>query len=194
MTSETWQIFEKTMTRLGVGGPVAVGVSGGADSMALLHLLSAWNKSAENWLDLTALTVDHGLRAESASEAAAVSAWARDLGIEHVTLTWGGKKPSSNIEAAAREARYRLVGEWCFENHVQTFLTAHHFDDQAETFLMRLARGSGVAGLSSLAEERSLGGAFGSVRLLRPLLHISKKDLTALLWRRPTTLAGGSLQ
>ncbi len=181
MTSGTWQIFEETMTRLGVAGPVAVGVSGGADSMALLHLLCAWNKSAGNRLDLTALTVDHGLRAESASEAVAVSAWARDLGIKHVTLTWGGTKPSSNIEAAAREARYRLIGEWCLENHVQTFLTAHHFDDQAETFLMRLARGSGVAGLSAMAEERSLGGAFGSVRLLRPLLHISKRDLTALL-------------
>lgn len=181
MTSETWQTFEDVMTRLHVVGSVAVGVSGGADSMALLHLLCAWNKSAGNQLDLTALTVDHGLRAESATEAAAVGAWARDLGIKHRTLIWDDEKPSSNIEAVAREARYRLIGEWCVENRVQTFMTAHHFDDQAETFLMRLVRGSGVAGLSAIAEERSLGGGFASIRLLRPLLKIPKIDLTALL-------------
>lgn len=181
MSTATWQIFEDTMKRLRPEGRVAVGVSGGADSMALLHLLCAWNKSAGNTLELTALTVDHGLREDSAREAAAVSGWARDLDIPHHTLVWNSPKPSGNIEAKAREARYRLMGEWCLENHVQVLMTAHHFDDQAETFLMRLARGSGVSGLAAMAEERPLGGAFASIRLLRPLLQISRSDLTGLL-------------
>lgn len=181
MSSRTWQLFEEAMRQLAPQGNVAVGVSGGADSMALLHLLCAWNASADNKLILTAVTVDHGLRAESAAEAAQVASWASDLGLDHQIIVWEGEKPSGNIEAIAREVRYRLIGNWCLENNVQTLMTAHHFDDQAETFLMRLARGSGVAGLSAMAGERSLGPDTPSVKLLRPLLGIPKGALTELL-------------
>lgn len=181
MSSRTWQLFEEAMRQLTPQGKVAVGVSGGADSMALLHLLCAWNASSDNKLILTAVTIDHGLRAESAAEAAQVASWASDLGVDHQTIVWEGEKPSGNIEAIARQARYRLMGNWCVENNVRTLMTAHHFDDQAETFLMRLARGSGVAGLSAMAEQRPLGPDAPSVKLVRPLLDIPKEALTELL-------------
>lgn len=181
MSSNTWKLFEDAMRQLAPQGNLAVGVSGGADSMALLHLLCAWNTSSDNKLALTALTVDHGLRAESAAEAVRVAQWANDLGVEHQALVWEGEKSSGNIEAVAREARYRLMGNWCAENNVQTLMTAHHFDDQAETFLMRLARGSGVAGLSAMAGQRTLGANAPSVNLLRPLLGIPKEALVELL-------------
>lgn len=181
MSSRTWQLFEEAMQQLVPRGKVAVGVSGGADSMALLHLLCAWNGAARDKLILTAVTVDHGLREESAVEAATVASWARDLGVDHQTIVWEGEKPSGNIEAVARAARYDLMGKWCLENDVLTLMTAHHFDDQAETFLMRLARGSGVAGLSAMAQKRPLGADFPGVELVRPLLRIPKENLVALL-------------
>lgn len=181
MSSTAWQHFETAMERLGPHGRVAIGVSGGADSMALLHLLCAWNTSAEQKLDLTAITVDHGLRPESGEEAEAVAAWAKHLGVAHKTLVWAGRKPVSNIEAIAREARYRLMGQWCQGAGIKILMTAHHLDDQAETFLMRLARGSGVSGLAAMATERPLGPEFPGLCLQRPLLGIPKDDLIALL-------------
>jgi tRNA(Ile)-lysidine synthase len=169
------------MERLGPVDRVAVGVSGGADSMALLHLLCAWNTSAAQKLELTAVTVDHGLRAQSRQEAEAVAAWAKHLGVAHKILVWTGSKPVSNIEAIAREARYRLMGQWCRSADIKILMTAHHMDDQAETFLMRLARGSGVSGLAAMAPERPLGPEFPGLSLQRPLLGIPKDDLIALL-------------
>ncbi len=154
---------------------VAVAVSGGADSMALLLLSQAW--AAAHRGRVTALTVDHGLRPESAGEARKVARWARRRGIAHQTLPWVGAKPTGDIQAAARTARYRLLEEWCAHTGIFHLLVAHHQDDQAETFLLRLARGSGLDGLAAMAPlvERP------SCRLLRPLLTMPKARLEATL-------------
>jgi tRNA(Ile)-lysidine synthase len=125
---------------------------------------------------VTALTVDHGLRAGSAAEAALVARQCAACGIAHETLRWDGPKPSANIQALARAARYRLLGDWCRAHGVGWLLTAHHADDQAETLLMRLARGSGSGGLAGIRPSRDLGG----VRLVRPLLGLRKADLARL--------------
>ncbi len=151
---------------------LAVAVSGGPDSMALL-----WLAAQAFHGRLHALTVDHGLRPESADEAAMVAAQAARLGVPHVTLAWVGRKPRTGRPAAARTARYRLLRDWCFSNRVPFLLTAHHADDQAETLLMRLARASGPPGLAGIRAARSLGRG---VTLLRPLLARRKADLVAL--------------
>ncbi|MDR2770210.1 MAG: tRNA lysidine(34) synthetase TilS [Rickettsiales bacterium] len=149
------------------GVKLALAVSGGADSMALLH----WLKQIG--ADIDALTVDHGLRPESAAEAAAVGAECRRLGIRHETLEWSGPKPETGIEEAAREARYGLMFDWCRKNGVKILCTAHHADDQIETFFINLSRGSGVYGLSGMRERLLCGGMV----LLRPLLGVPKSEL-----------------
>ncbi len=160
------------MEPLAPAGPLAVAVSGGADSMALLCLAARWGKRP-----LTALTVDHGLRAESAEEARRVKGWAEAQGVPHVTLAWRGEKPKANLQAAARAARYGLLAQWCRDARVEGLLLAHTLDDQAETVLLRLARGSGVNGLAAMAPATRLRG----VTLLRPLLGISRARIVATL-------------
>ncbi len=166
----------KPASRLGVA------VSGGADSVALMVLLCQWR----DWLEargkavpkIVALTVDHGLREEAADEAAQVAVWAKALGLAHKTLRWEGAKPSSNLQAEARTARYRLLTDWCRSGRGSAdLLTAHHLDDQAETFLIRLQRGSGVDGLSAMAPVRVHQG----VRILRPLLEVPRERLKSTL-------------
>ncbi|MCA3256105.1 tRNA lysidine(34) synthetase TilS [Bradyrhizobium sp.] len=157
----------------GDNGPVALAVSGGADSLALL-LLAHRDLGART----RALTVDHGLRPESAAEAAQVAAVCAALRVPHVTLVWEGPKPDANRQAAARAARYRLMGDWCAANGVGVLITAHHADDQAETLLMRLARGSGGPGLAGIREVNKVNS---EVTLFRPLLGVSRKSLKMLV-------------
>ncbi len=152
---------------------VALAVSGGSDSVALLRLAARWNGGPK----LSVLTVDHGLRAEAALEAARVAAWANELGLPAHVLTLPPHKPQAAIQAAARQARYRRMAEWCAANRAQGVVTAHTLDDQAETLLMRLARGSGVDGLSAMAAHTVLHG----MRVFRPLLDISRERLKAML-------------
>lgn len=155
---------------------VAVAVSGGADSMALALLSSSW--AAERTIALHALTVDHRLRPESAEEAAQVDKWLANRNIPHHILPWDiTDKPKSNIQAHARDARYHLITEWCRNHNISHLLLAHHLDDQAETFLIRLGRGSGVDGLSAMLPVTSRNG----LTLLRPLLDIPKSRLVATL-------------
>ena len=119
--------------QISLSGKLAVAVSGGADSLCLALLTS-------QIADITALIVDHGLRPESTTEANAVQQQLIQHGIEAEVLTWRAEeKPTSNIQAAAREARYKLMADWCAANDVQHILVAHHQDDQAETFLLRLS-------------------------------------------------------
>lgn len=154
---------------------IAVAVSGGADSMALARLASAWALSRHGCA--VALTVDHGLRAESAAEAKLVGEWMEALGLSHRVLHWTCDKPVGGIQAAARRARYSLLLQWCRQSGVLHLLTAHHRDDQAETVLLRLGRGSGVDGLAAMApivEHRD-------ARVLRPLLSIPRSRLIASL-------------
>lgn len=149
---------------------VAVAVSGGSDSMALTHLLSGFVGN------LHALTVDHGLRPESAVEAAHVAEWVRGWsGVTHRTLVWPGEKPTSRLQEEARTARYRLMLEYCRKAGIRYLFLAHHQDDQAETFLLRLAAGSGLDGLAGMKALQSQG----DVTLVRPCLDIAKADLVA---------------
>jgi tRNA(Ile)-lysidine synthase len=155
--------------------PVAVAVSGGPDSLALMLLADRWarRRGGVAW----GLIVDHGLRRESAAEARTVAGWLAARGIPHVILAWTGDKPASGIQEAAREARYRLLSEWCRANGVLHLLTAHHREDQAETYLIRRRAGSGVDGLAGMSAVRELPGC----RLLRPLLAVPRARLEALL-------------
>ncbi len=154
---------------------VAVAVSGGVDSLALAYLADAWARARGG--RIIALTVDHGLRAESGREARTVGRWLASAGIDHCILRWRGSKPAAGIQAAAREARYGLLFDWCRRHSVLHLLLAHHRDDQAETVLMRLGRGSGVDGLAAMAALDCRGG----VRILRPLLGVRKESLRRFL-------------
>ena len=152
-------------------------VSGGPDSMALLSLASRWRASKTCGPELHVATVDHELRPEAPAEAATVAAAARGYGLAHATLVWSGPKPTAGIQERAREARYRLLAGHARSIGAPFVLTAHHADDQAETVLMRLGRGSGVAGLAAMRRTTQLAD---DVVLVRPLLGLAKRDLLAL--------------
>src|SRR5712691_2857398 len=154
---------------------VAVAVSGGPDSMALILLAQRWarQRGGEAW----ALTVDHGLRPESAEEARTVAGWLASRAVPHEILVWAGEKPATGIQEAAREARYRLLAQWCRGHGVLHLLTAHHREDQVETHLIRRRAGSGIDGLAGMSAVRELAGC----RLVRPLLAVPRARLLALL-------------
>jgi tRNA(Ile)-lysidine synthase len=160
------------------GAPALVlAVSGGPDSVALMWLAARWRKGFVRGPRLIAVTIDHGLRKEAAREAREVKQLAREHEIEHRTLRWRGDKPSHGVPAAARDARYRLLARAARAARATHVLTAHTRDDQAETLLMRLLRGSGIAGLSAMARESERDG----IMLARPLLDVPKSRLIATL-------------
>ena len=154
---------------------IAVAVSGGPDSMALMLLADRWARGRDGraW----GLTVDHGLRRDSAGEARIVASWLGARAIPHRILRWTGTKPSSGIQEAAREARYRLLAGWCREQGALHLFIAHHLQDQIETHLIRRRAGSGVDGLAGMSAVRELEGC----RLVRPLLATPRERLAALL-------------
>ena len=154
---------------------VAVAVSGGPDSMALALLAAGWATGRGG--GILALTVDHGLRPEAAAEAREVVAWLAARDIRCRVLSWAGAKPVTGIQAAAREARYRLLGEACRQAGILHLLVAHQLEDQAETVAMRAARGSGVAGRAGMPAVREVTG----LRILRPLLGVRRCRLAAVL-------------
>ncbi len=155
------------------GATLAAGVSGGPDSMAMLWLLVAWAEKHD--VLLQAYTVDHGLRAESAEEARRVGGWIKSWPrVQHHILNWVGDKPQTRILEEARAARYYLMKAAMTEAGIKHLFIAHHADDQAETFLIRLAKGSGLDGLSGMRPVQDLGDG---VHILRPLLDVSKEDL-----------------
>jgi tRNA(Ile)-lysidine synthase len=165
---------------------LVLAVSGGPDSTALLHLAHRWARHQRRPAEaLLAVTVDHGLRPESAAEAAAVARLARELGVGHRTLRWDGPAPATGLQAAARAARYRLLAAAAADFRGAAIVTAHSADDQAETLLMRLARGSGVDGLAAIPTQSRLAvddDAHGSgCTVLRPLLGIARSRLIATL-------------
>lgn len=171
---------------------LVLAVSGGSDSVALMHLIARWRDAleAEQKPEVCVATVDHGLRPESRREAEMVGQISMQLGFEHVILTWDGEKPSTGVQAAAREMRYRLLmGLIAERSKIQTrqhaegqvmraaLVTAHTQEDQAETLLMRLARGSGIQGLSGILPMAERDGIW----LVRPLLEVPKARLRATL-------------
>jgi tRNA(Ile)-lysidine synthase len=152
-----------------------VALSGGPDSTALLHFALSWATASQR--PLTALVVDHRLREGSEAEARGVAARARRAGAAAEILTAGGPAPVTGIQETARDRRYALLCDWCRRNGAPTLLLGHHRDDQAATVLMRIRRGSGIAGLAAMRPASERDG----VRLARPLLDERRTDLLAWL-------------
>ncbi|MFV3127828.1 tRNA lysidine(34) synthetase TilS [Niveispirillum sp. KHB5.9] len=168
--------FDRLMQALGPfeSAPhVAVGVSGGADSMALALLLQRWLTGRGG--HLLALTVDHGLRPDSGAEAARVAGWLAAQGIDHRILHWQGPKPATGIQAGARHARLRLLADAAADVGILHLALAHHADDQAETHRLRADRSSGRQGLAGMPAIREMD----RLRLIRPLLPVGKDRLIA---------------
>src|SRR5262245_2208256 len=168
---------------------VALAVSGGSDSTALMVLMAEWLAgTGQDPGALFVLTVDHGLRPQSAGEARSVKEVALSLGFRHALLPWRGAKPKTGLQAAARAARYALLAEFMRRAGLGLLVTGHTADDQAETLLMRLARGSGVDGLAAMAPLSVLAAprsaCEGEILLARPLLAVSKARLRAVLETR----------
>lgn len=152
---------------------IAVGVSGGGDSMALLFMLKDW--AAENGAEIIALTVDHGLRDGSDKDAASIAATLKTHNIPHHILKWQHDGVDSRIQEKARMARYQLMIDACNDMGATVLALGHNCEDQMETFWMRLAHGSGLDGLSGMAASRQVDG----ITLIRPLLDTSRAELRA---------------
>ena len=146
---------------------LAVAVSGGVDSVCLLCWIAQLRK------DVVCLHVNHGLRANADIETEYVKDLCNKLGVSCQIFYWKGEKPVAGLEAAAREARYKLMTDFCIENGIDAILVAHHADDQIETFLMNLGRGSGLYGLSAMRPVSWRNG----VKIVRPLLKVHRAEL-----------------
>jgi tRNA(Ile)-lysidine synthase len=165
--------FEADLAPL--AGPAArlgIAVSGGPDSLALLLLAAAARPGS-----VEAATVDHGLRQESRKEAEFVRSICEQLGVPHATLTVNVGRGSS-LQAQARAARYHALGDWAIERSLDAVATAHHIEDQAETLLMRLARGAGLRGLVGVRQTRPLEAG---IAVVRPVLDWRREELAAIV-------------
>lgn len=161
---------------------LVLAVSGGPDSTALMLLAARWRDVLKTKPKLIAVTVDHGLRKAAKREAAAVARLARKLNIAHRTVRWTGAKPATGLQQAARLARYRLLAQAARKAKAAHILTAHTLDDQAETVLIRMSRGSGLTGLGAMARTSNVPGeGEGEITLVRPLLDVPKSRLIATL-------------
>lgn len=157
------------------GTRIGIAVSGGPDSMALLLLTASARPS-----EIEAATVDHGLRNGSRAEAEAVAAVCAELNVPHETLLidWTAP-PTSAVQERARDARYGALAKWMQTRALEVLLTAHHLDDQAETVMMRLNRGSGSKGLGGMRSVSTVPGA-PHLKFVRPLLQWRRHDLEAI--------------
>lgn len=167
-----WPAVGDLFKRLEGAAGLVLAVSGGPDSTALMVLMAAWAGRPP----VLVVSVDHGLRPEAAQEAEQVARNAAALGLPWRNMRCAALDPGGNLQARAREARYRCLAEAARDARFDAIVTAHHQDDQAETFLLRLARGSGVYGLAAMAEEGTIHG----LRLLRPLLTARRSDLARI--------------
>lgn len=166
--------FEQQLDHLKpeAGSIIGVAVSGGSDSMALLVLMHNYAKAHD--IFVTVATVDHGLRPEAVAEAQTVETFCRDRKLPHVTLRWRDWNQRGNVQSAARDARYMLLSQWAIDVGAKTVLLGHTKDDQAETVLMALARGSGVDGLAGMRRRKDN-------LYFRPLLDVTREDLRRFL-------------
>jgi tRNA(Ile)-lysidine synthase len=152
---------------------VALAVSGGSDSVALMRLAAEWRSQRQGAPRLTVLSVDHGLRPEAAREAQQVAQWSAQCGLAHHILVWHGAKPRTGIQARARAARYHLMTDWCHGNDATALLTAHTLDDQAETVLMRLGRSARLDSLAGIPRF----GQWNGIELFRPFIGLRRQPL-----------------
>lgn len=173
-TKQLNSLNEKITEIANDGGSFGVAVSGGSDSTALLNLLVPW--ADKNQKKLFAVTVDHNLRSNSLEEAKFVKKLCVEYQVDHSILKINDQV-KGNLQSWARENRYRLISEWAYQKGIKSIFLGHTLDDQAETFLLRLARGSGIDGLSAMSSKSYRNGIYW----LRPLLNISRKDLRIFL-------------
>ncbi len=173
----TNQDFEAKMRELRVNSDIAVAVSGGPDSLALMHLSNRY--ALNNKFNLTVLSIDHGIRAESSKEIVWLEKIAKKNKINFYSTKLKKKINSSNTLSKARTLRYEALSKYCNKKKIKFLLTAHHLDDEIENFLMRLVRGSGIKGLSSLKVKSRYKNT--KLILVRPLLEYSKKSLIQYL-------------
>ena len=150
----------------------AIGVSGGADSLCLAYFSKIYTSEFKNKME--ALIIDHKLRKESHKEALKVKKMLKEKGIQSKILDWKGKVPKRNIQRNARNIRYSLLADYCLRKNIKYLIVAHHMDDQIENFFIRLFRGSGLTGLSSMAETVSYNS---KLKIVRPFLNIKKTHL-----------------
>ncbi|HEY4861411.1 MAG TPA: tRNA lysidine(34) synthetase TilS [Xanthobacteraceae bacterium] len=175
---------------------LVLAVSGGADSTALLVLAERWRAARKTGPTLVAVTIDHGLRPVSAAEARAVKRLARRLGVRHRTLRWSGQKPKTGLQQAARIARYGLLAAFARTVRANHILTAHTLDDQAETVLIRMCRGSGISGLGGMRSVTSLAVTPSSTHAARRTLSRSRRSpgLVQSCSAHPLHPAGGPMR
>ncbi|NQZ13873.1 MAG: tRNA lysidine(34) synthetase TilS [Alphaproteobacteria bacterium] len=172
MINEALEQFFCRYPDIGTKKELAIAVSGGPDSMALAHALVS-DYSDKNF---HIITVNHGLREEASQEVGLVRRWTEgSSNIKFVELEWVGDKPDTGVMAAARDARYQLMTDYCLDNGLAALFVAHHQDDQAETFLIRLAKGSGIDGLSAMGMLSQKSGVF----IARPFLSLPKVSILA---------------
>ncbi len=175
---KVYKVFSKNLDNLNHINKIAISVSGGPDSMALCFLVSCYVSNTNKPIKTLFYIIDHGLRKESATEAALVKKKLKSKNLNLKILRWKGKKPLSNLQSLARQKRYRLLFNECKNSKINTILTAHHQEDVYETFFSRLLRGSGTEGLSSFAEIKKTFNFKGKkITIFRPLLNCSKQDL-----------------
>ena len=150
----------------------ALAVSGGSDSLCLAYFSKIYSTEFGNKIHI--LIVDHNLRKESHKEALKVQKILKKRRIESTILRWKGKIPKNNIQKNARDLRYLLISNYCLKKNIKYLTTAHHGDDQIENFFIRLLRGSGLTGLSSMATNAKYSS---HLKIIRPFLHFKKTDL-----------------
>tara|TARA_B100000965_G_scaffold155907_1_gene129849 strand:- start:717 stop:1748 length:1032 start_codon:yes stop_codon:yes gene_type:complete len=169
---ELYKKFEKIVLRNVKKANFAVAVSGGADSLCLSYFSKLYSKKFKNKIYF--LIINHNIRKESYPEALKVKKILHKKKINSKILTWKGKIPKSNIQGKARNLRYELLSDYCSNKKIKYLMTAHHEDDQIENFYIRLLRGSGVTGLSSMLEIINYNK---NLNILRPLLSFKKNEL-----------------
>ncbi len=180
MTQDSAPSWEEVAGHFAPDAPKALGVavSGGSDSLALLMLFNDWRLAGGPRLNV--VTVDHGLRPEASNEAAGVARICAGIDVSHETLRWAGWDGQGNLSDQARRARYALMADWARAQGLNDVALGHTLDDQAETFLMRLARGAGVDGLAAMRARWRRGG----VCFHRPVLDYSRAALRSVLVAR----------
>lgn len=171
--------FKNLMKPLGVDpkATFAIACSGGPDSMALALLVKEWAAGAKK---VVAITVDHGWKKDFAKEAHMLGRWLKRQGIAHAILPWKGKKPNRNQHESVRRVRYRMLTGYCHQHKIKNLFVAHHMEDQAETFMLRLAEGGSVDRLAAMPPVATMF----DVTVVRPLLTLSKPELLDYLKAR----------
>ena len=170
--NQLYQKFEKIVKKNINRNDFAVAVSGGADSLCLSYFSKLYSSKFKNKIYI--LIVNHNIRKESNKEALQVKKILINKKIKSEILSWKGKTPKSNIQSNARNFRYLLLSNYCLKKNIRYLMTAHHMDDQIENFYIRLLRGSGVSGLSSMPEKSNYNI---NLKILRPFLQIKKNEL-----------------